>query len=227
VADFTFDENVARVFSDMIKRSVPGYTEIISSLPLITARYAQEDSNLYDLGCSLGASTLAMRQGVEGKHCKIIAVDNSSAMLNRLRQRVHQDTHKTPVIIREDDICETPVENGSVVVMNFTLQFIPVAKRLPLLTKINAGMRSGGALILSEKLIFTDEKQRILEALQLDFKKANGYSQLEISKKRDAIANVLLPESLDTHKQRLKIAGFNQIIIWFQHFNFVSILAIK
>lgn len=227
ISDFVFDENVAHVFPNMIKRSVPGYSEIISSMTLIAAHFAQEDSNLYDLGCSLGASTLAMRKAVEHKRCKIIAIDNSQKMLNRLQYFIDQDKHTTPVIIKSDDICETTIENGSVVTLNFTLQFIPTEKRFSLLSKICEGMRSGGALILSEKLIFDDEEQRILEALHLDFKQTHGYSELEISQKRDAIANVLLPESLNIHKERLKEVGFRQAIVWFQHFNFVSILGIK
>ena len=61
---FVFDQNVARVFPDMIKRSVPGYQTIVAMTGLLAGRYAQAGSQLYDLGCSLGASTLAMRQNL-------------------------------------------------------------------------------------------------------------------------------------------------------------------
>ena len=88
-------------------------------------------------------------------------------------------------------------------------------------------MNKGGVLVLSEKLVFDQKEQQILEPLQLDFKRANGYSELEISQKRDAIANVMIPETLQIHQQRLKNAGFSQSVLWIQHFNFASILAIK
>ncbi len=62
LGDFSFDEQVADVFPDMIQRSVPGYSNILSAIGMMTERFAQPGSNLYDLGCSLGAATLMMRR---------------------------------------------------------------------------------------------------------------------------------------------------------------------
>ena len=89
-------------------------------------------------------------------------------------------------------------------------------------------MLPGGALVLSEKIAFEDNKEaKLNEDLHLAFKKANGYSELEIAQKRSAIENVLIPETLATHLDRLKQAGFSQAQVWFQCMNFVSIIAIK
>jgi len=227
VSDFVFDEKVAMVFSDMIRRSVPGYDMIIPSISLISARYAQSGTYLYDLGCSLGAATLAMRKGIQKEGCQIIGIDNSEAMLNRCQNYINLDNNATPVMLKLGDICEEPITNASMVILNFTLQFIAPEKRQALLNKICRGMNKEGVLVLSEKLIFDEQEQNVLEPLQLDFKRANGYSELEISQKRNAIANVMIPETLQTHQQRLEKAGFNQSILWFKHFNFASILAIK
>ena len=225
---FTFDENVARVFPDMIKRSVPGYTTIVAMTGLIAQRYASPGSRLYDLGCSLGASTLAMRQNLRSEDCRIVGVDNSAAMLERCRSIVDTDTHETPVDLICTNLEDVAIENASVVVLNFTLQFIPLGIRDEVIGRIYAGLRPGGIMVLSEKLTFEDPH---LDQLNIDlhheFKRANGYSELEIAQKRAAIENVLLPETLATHKQRIAEAGFSSCDVWFQCFNFASLVALK
>lgn len=228
VPEFRFDDKVATVFSDMIQRSVPGYGMIISMLKLLAMRYAQADSQIYDLGCSLGAATLALRHGIEQPNCHIIAVDNSEAMTRRCEQHIVQDTMPTPVTVQCANIEDIQIENASIVVLNFTLQFIPAEQRLALLERIYQGLRPQGLLVLSEKLVFEPDfiNQSLIE-LHHDFKRANGYSDLEISQKRAALDNVLIPETLDVHQQRLQQAGFAHSSVWLQCLNFMSLLAWK
>lgn len=228
ISDFAFDEAVARVFPDMIRRSVPGYTTIIPMIGIITAQYAQNDSACYDLGCSLGASTLAMRHGLKDKQCALIAVDNSAAMLERCNHYIELDNEKTPVELICADITELDFRPASVITLNFTLQFIPPEQRLLLLKKLYTALQPGGVLILSEKICFIEQvEQATLETLHWDFKRANGYSDLEVSQKRSALEQVLLPDTLENHKLRLSEAGFQKSILWYQCFNFMSLIAIK
>lgn len=226
--DFRFDAAVARVFPDMIRRSVPGYTTIIPMIEVITEQYAQPDSNCYDLGCSLGASTLAMRHGIAFDSCSLVGVDNSSAMIERCEHHIALDDHALPVNLRCETIQETELTNASVTTLNFTLQFVPQEQRGSLLVKIAGATRPGGVLILSEKIRFdSEDEQAIQTRLHHEFKRANGYSDLEISQKRSAIEQVLIPETLEAHIERLKEAGFDRVLVWYQCFNFVSMLAIK
>ena len=228
VNDFKFDEAVARVFPDMIQRSVPGYKTIIPMLSLITERYALPGTLCYDLGCSLGASTLAMRHGAKDKDVEIIGVDNSSSMLERCSHYVELDNETTPVTLVCNDICEIDFLPCSVVTMNFTLQFLPIEDRAALLAKIHDALVPGGVLILSEKLMFDQQIQNSeQQELHWLFKRANGYSDLEVSQKRNAIEKVLLPETMSDHEARLKSAGFSQAFSWYQCFNFFSFIAIK
>ncbi len=228
VGAFKFDETVAGVFPDMIQRSVPGYSAIISAIGLLAGRFARDHSVCYDLGCSLGAATLSMRHQIEAEHCRIIAVDNSEAMVTRFQQALQQDQAPIAVEVRCQDILEVAIENASVVVLNFTLQFIPLEQRLSLLQKIYRGLLPGGILILSEKLKFDDERQQELQTqMHHAFKKAHGYSELEISQKRSALENVLVPETFAQHQNRLRQVGFSSAEVWFQYFNFASIIALK
>ena len=228
IVDFAFDETVAKVFPDMIRRSVPGYETIIALTGLLAEQYAQANSLCYDLGCSLGAATLAMRSRIQQPDCRIIAVDNADAMTRRCQQTVREAGAGIAVDVICADIQDVAVHNASVVVLNFTLQFIPPSERLGLMQHIYNGMQPGGALLLSEKIVFADaaEQQR-MEALHIAFKKANGYSDLEISQKRSALENVLIPDTFEQHQQRLKSAGFSSVDVWFRCMNFVSLLAVK
>lgn len=228
MGDFTFDAQVAEVFPDMIQRSVPGYSNIISAIGMLSERFVTPNSQLYDLGCSLGAATLAMRRHITQPGCKIIGVDNSPAMVERCKLHIQAYRSDTPVDIIEADIRDVNIENASVVVLNFTLQFLSPNDRFQLLEKIYQGLNTGGILILSEKYVFTDTiTNSLLIDLHHDFKRAQGYSELEISQKRSAIENVMRPDSIEVHKQRFAEIGFSSYEVWFQCFNFGSMFAIK
>ncbi len=228
LGDFQFDQQVAQVFPDMIKRSVPGYSNIITAIGMLAKRFAQPNSNLYDLGCSLGAATLEMRRHVNASRCNIIAVDNSQAMIERCLLQVNAFKSDTSVEVVCDDLQNVDIANASVVVLNFTLQFIKPDERQSIIEKIYAGLRDGGILIVSEKLRFDNETMNeLLTDLHHDFKRANGYSELEISQKRNAIEHVMLTDTLDIHKSRFEQAGFKTCELWFQCFNFSSMIAIK
>jgi tRNA (cmo5U34)-methyltransferase len=228
VKPFEFNQRVTEVFPDMIERSVPGYPLTISMLSVIADKYAQEDSNIYDLGCSLGAASMAMQQGLKNKACKIIAIDNSPAMIDVCNNNISQDKKNNKISFELGDVLQTDIENASIVVMNFTLQFIPMEKRQALINKIYQGLLPGGVFILSEKIVFDAAAENsTMHDLHHHMKALNGYDQLEIANKRDALEKVLLPESIELHQERINKAGFAQSFIWLKCFNFVSLIAIK
>lgn len=225
---FVFDERVAAVFDDMINRSVPGYATIVNMIGSLAQRYCQEGTAVYDLGCSLGAATFAMAANINCADFRIHAIDNSEAMLERLQQRLADSGFDEKVTARCEDILATEISNASVVVLNFTLQFIEPAARAELLQRIYQGMTAGGVLIISEKILFPDPQVNALFVdLHHRFKQSMGYSEMEISRKRSALEQVLIPETIDAHRQRLLNAGFKTVDLWFQCFNFASMVAFK
>jgi tRNA (cmo5U34)-methyltransferase len=226
---FVFDQRVASVFADMISRSVPGYQQILEMLPTLTRQFKVADSNYYDLGCSLGAGMLAMSEGLDQMSGHIIGIDNSLAMIEQAKQNLTElDSKTSRYSLLEKDLLETEIESAAMVLMNFTLQFIPLAQRNALIEKIYAGLLSGGSLVLSEKIKFDNDKtNNALIDIHHQYKADQGYSQMEISQKRDAIENVLIAETLETHTKRLKNAGFSVVTPWVQNLQFISILAIK
>ena len=228
LVDFVFDEQVASVFPDMIRRSVPGYETVIAMLGVFASQFVKGNSQVYDLGCSQGAATLALRRHIHSPGVKLVAVDNSSAMIERCKTNVAADLSPTEVEFRCQDIEQTAINNASLITLNYTLQFIPLPQRSGLIKCLYEGMNIGGALLLSEKIAFqAADQQHSFTDWHHQFKSLNGYSELEISQKRQAIENVLVPETVSAHMARLRDAGFSQVYCWFQCLNFASLIAIK
>lgn len=226
LVSFSFDTEVAQVFDDMVRRSVPGYQSMLEMVGLMVKTYGQDNSSFYDLGASTGATSMVLSRHNLCKNNHLIAVDNAVAMVQKCQQNLANKVDNFEVICA--DVTDIDIENASIVVLNLTLQFIPPAQRQGLIDKIYQGLNMGGALIMSEKIHFDNaQKQAQMNKLHLDFKRANGYSELEIANKRQSIENVLISDTKQTHFQRFKAAGFNHSLCHFQCLNFASFLAVK
>ena len=231
IARFSFDEKVAACFPDMISRSVPGYGQITAMVGVIAQRYLPQQAHVYDLGCSHGAATLALCQQLKERVPDITAVDLSPAMIEQARR--HLKTHLPAeafkkIQLRESDIYTLDLQPTHMIIINFTLQFLAPEQRLQVIAKFYHALEPGGILILSEKITCDDpEAERTLFALHHDFKRANGYTDLEISQKRSALEEVMLTDTLPVHHQRLADAGFTRYFTWFQYLNFASMIAFK
>jgi tRNA (cmo5U34)-methyltransferase len=227
---FEFNESVARVFPDMLRRSIPGYAASIEAVGWLAGRCVGPDTRCYDLGCSLGAAAEAMRDHVSQPGVSILAVDNAPAMVERCRQRLAAEPleGRPPVTVIAADVRDVEISNASMIVMNYTLQFLPLAERDAMMHKISQGMHAGGLLVLSEKIVDEDDAvEALVVDLHQEYKRRNAYSDLEISRKRAALENVLIPESIEAHRRRLNRAGFRHVGVLLRYFNFVSIVAFR
>ncbi len=225
VENFVFDQRVVSVFGDMIRRSVPGYATAIAMTGVVAGETAQPGSRIYDLGCSLGTSLISVGKQVD-ETCELIGIDNSPSMIGQCRENTA--SLKQTVVLGCADVQDVEISNASVVVLNYTLQFVPRNQRLALLQKIYMGLLPGGVLILSEKIAFEDPaKQTRMDALHHAFKRRNGYSTLEIANKRSALEEVLVADTEAAHIERLAQAGFKTADVWSQCLNFYSFLADK
>jgi len=226
INEFAFDDSVAKVFPDMLKRSVPGYGTLISMIGVMAKKYIRSNSNIYDLGSSLGAATLAVQNNIDQENCTIYAVDNSRDMIDKSREIFEQNSKPAKIITSCSDIRDIEIKNASMVILNLTLMFIEKKQREDILKKIIGGMMPGGVIILSEKIHFSDSlKQQEFKEIHESFKYLNGYSDLEISQKRTALENFLVSDSPEEHIERLKEAGFNNVHMWFQCLSFASFIA--
>ena len=236
-ARFSFDEQVVACFPDMIRRSVPGYGQVLAMLPIFAKRHCkyrqqtdngQRVSRIYDLGCSLGGASMALAGDFAAHDLQIKAVDISPAMTSEARTLLKDNYPEHDIEVITADIREFELEPCDMVILNLTLQFLPAADRVAVLKKIYNALSSGGILVLTEKThAFDEQADAWLVERYYDFKRANGYSEMEISGKRNALENVLITDTLDEHHERLDKVGFARHLTWFQFLNFVSIVAFK
>lgn len=223
VSAFAFDEQVVSVFPDMIKRSVPGYETILKGIAMYAMRNLQSGSRVYDLGASLGAVSLTIDRAIGAKQLKIHAVDNAPAMLDGLHSLITRQTINNSLIIEATDLNQLQMQPTDMVISNFTLQFIDPQSRTPIIDNIYQNLNQQGIFILSEKI---DSSTALIDDYH-GYKKINGYSNQEIARKRQALEDILQPDSQQTWQQRLKQAGFKRVEIWFKAFNFVSFICQK
>lgn len=225
---FTFDEKVANVFDDMLSRSIPFYSETQKIIAGIAADYYKNGSKIYDLGCSTGTTILNLCSVIDDPDLKIIGIDSSAPIVEKGKKKIIDLDLQDKVDLITADIMETEIKNATVVIMNYTLQFIEPESRKLLVKRIFDSLDNGGILILSDKVL---EKDELISNLFIekyhDFKKLMGYSDMEIAKKREALSKVLIPCTIDEEHDFLNEAGFERISILFKWFNFVSFLALK
>ncbi len=228
VPAFEFNEAVASVFSDMLERSVPNYVESISRQAQLAVEFYKEGTRIYDLGCSHGNLGILMGKAFGMQNFSMVGVDSSRPMIDKYEQRLSGEFFREMVSLVCDRAENVAMSNASVVVVNLTLQFLDTNLRDALVADIYKALVPGGILLLTEKVVSVHDA---VSALQLDyykrFKRENGYSELEISQKREALEDVLVPETLEVHQDRLKRAGFETMDVWLKWFNFASMIAVK
>jgi tRNA (cmo5U34)-methyltransferase len=225
---FEFNDSVARVFDDMLERSVPMYRECLESTVRWCVQFAKEGSHIYDMGCSTGTFLSGLsKQFPADAGIRLIGVDNSAPMLEKARLKLAPSP--LPWKLIEADLqTDFPLTNASVVVMNYTLQFIPPDKRVEVVRKLLKGLNPGGLLLMIEKV--TSDNPKIDEAytdFHHKFKKTQGYSQLEIARKREALENVLTPWTVGQNINLLLEAGFTSAEVFFKWNNFSGFVALK
>ena len=223
---FTFNEEVAEVFEDMIKRSVPGYKTSLSIITHYAKNFYVDGTNCYDIGCSLGASSFSILQGAN--KAKIIAIDKSEAMIDECERTFKNYKNPRSLIFLNEDIMESDLQNASLIVVNYLIQFLDVEERDTLFKKIFNALIPNGILILSEKVHYENkfENQRIINTHHL-FKSANGYSDLEISGKRDSLEGILKTEYEEDHILRAKKVGFTKAEKILSNLNFRTFVFLK
>lgn len=223
---FTFDSAVVDVFADMIGRSVPIYRQTLTMATWLAANTTTDGTAIYDLGCSEGAALAAARDGLTANAVTLIGIDNSAAMLASCEQRLRGT--EQPVKLVNADIASVEFEPASLIMLNFTLQFVPPSERDALLARAASALVPGGALLLSEKIRADSARvDSVLINRHEDFKRRNAYSELEIARKRESLENVLIPDTTRALQARLDRAGLPDHGIWLQTFNFLSIVALK
>lgn len=226
--DFEFDESTAEVFDDMVSRSVPLYSELQKMLVQMASHFAQEGSAIYDLGCATGTTLLGLAKRVP-ESVRLVGVDLAKPMLEEARKKLRKYGLADRCEFWEADLNNSfELKDASIVIMAWTLQFVRPLRRDTLIRSIYDGLRAKGALVLTEKILGPDATlNRLYIDLYLNYKREQGYSELEIAKKREALENVLIPYRVDENIELLQRNGFPLVDVFFRWFNWSGLIAVK
>lgn len=227
--DFSFNKEVATVFDDMVSRSVPYYDEMQRMTVELVSDFARDGTNIVDIGCSTGTTLALIDEKIGATQSTLIGIDNSQEMLAKARTKLETLGVKHPYELQCADIQrDLNFENASVVTMLLTLQFVRPLYRETIVQRICDGINPGGCLLMIEKIT---SEETTLNRLFIDhyyaFKRRNGYTDMEIAQKREALENVLIPYRVEENTELLKQAGFRQVEMFFRWYNFCGIVAIK
>lgn len=232
VPPFQFNEKVAHVFDDMAERSIPYYREVQKLITDLALTFFQEGSKIYDLGCSTATTTALIYNGLKDQgvnYFTIKGIDSSKAMCEEAQIKLDgMGASKEQVSIIHGDYLTEDIHDASVVIMNYTFQFTDPLKREALIQKIFDGLRHNGVLLVSDKLLQSNtDMSRTFIDKYYNMKRVHGYSELEISQKREALENVLIPYTLEEEMELFKSCGFKGIDSFFSWYNFTSFICIK
>ena len=226
--DFSFNDRVAEVFDDMLNRSIPHYRSVIDGMAQLLARRPQKNATIYDLGCSTGTTLLELSRRLPVDQFNFVGIDNAPAMLEKARKKSSMFSKSSLIEFRKDDISTCPLPDATAVICNYTMQFLRPMTRLAFVKRIYAALPEDGIFFLSEKTISHAKRlNRDFIDIYHSFKRQQGYSELEIAAKREALENVLIPFSLEENVSLLADAGFAEIEPYFKWFNFTSLVAVK
>lgn len=230
VQDFKFNEETAAVFDDMVDRSVPFYQEMQRMTGDLAEDFAVDGTSVWDLGCSTCTTILELGHRLGHlKDLKFIGIDNSEQMLKRGRKKLMDAGFQHPYDLRVGDLnTDVHIENASVVNLLLTLQFVRPLNRENVLRRVYDGLNDNGCLILIEKVLCEDSLfNRLFIKHYYDYKRRQGYSEMEIAQKREALENVLIPYRLTENEKMLRGVGFSGVDVFFKWYNFVGIVAKK
>ncbi|MEA2627390.1 MAG: tRNA (cmo5U34)-methyltransferase, partial [Candidatus Binatota bacterium] len=227
VGDFAFGDEVVRVFDDMLHRSVPFYDEVQRMILELAGDFAADGTNVYDLGCSAG-TTLQNLDSL-AQQVTLVGIDSSPEMIAKAEETFARSSLRHPYTLLCRDLNDGPrMENASVAVLSLTLQFVRPLYRERILREIRNGLNDDGCLILVEKVLAEESLlNRMYVKYYYDFKRRNGYSDLEIARKREALENVLIPYRLKENEELLRNAGFRAVDVFFKWYNFSGVVALR
>jgi tRNA (cmo5U34)-methyltransferase len=226
---FCFDKKVVNVFDDMLNRSIPFYKETLRLSASFLLKNIKNNAIVYDIGSSTGefVNVLCNMNEINSKfNLQITAIDSSKSMIDKSKQKFSKLGFNVEFINGDITSYNLKVCNG--IVMNYTLQFIPIKDRNKVIENIFNSLQKGGVFIFSEKVVHNNDslsKDYVKE--YYNFKNNNGYSDKEILNKQKSLQNILTPLTYEQNKKMLVDVGFKNIDCLFKWVNFATFIAIK
>ena len=221
--DFSFADH-ASTFDEHINASIPGYDQLVEKCVGLSRRFVQNHTSVVDLGCTTGKllERLSNQNHPSRKKSRYIGIDVEPTFRKQWKLRKARNTQFVV-----DDICRFPFERVSYACNLFTLPFIPVPDKIPLLKRIHAGLVEGGAMLIAEKIYASTG--RLQDALTFQFydHKLKSFSECELLNKERSLRGQMTLLTEAELREGLRAAGFREVEAVWGNFPFLALLALK
>lgn len=223
-----FDSEVTAVFDNMLERSIPQYWAMRNLVAELGARSLFSRSTVVDVGCSRGDALASIIERTRpDQRLTYYGIEVSGPMREAAHDRFADDPRVS--ILHRDLVDDDPfqfIPPASLVLSVLTLCFIPLEERFALLERMRNLLSTNGTLILVEKIIAGfPEYDRLLVDLYLDGKRAAGYTDEQIERKKLALRGVLVPLTAAWNEDMLRRAGFDKVECFWRCANFAGWIA--
>jgi tRNA (cmo5U34)-methyltransferase len=226
-SEFSF--TTIRDFDAHIAREIRGYETLFSIASGLADTVIATGTNVYDLGCSTGRFLVSLAKRIADetdtfrrRYVQFIGIEPNDNFADR-----HRDAPDSVTFIRKRVTPSTQFENASLISAIFTLQFIPIHERQPVVRNIYEGLNPGGVFLLAEKVYSSDpEIDRLINNSHLDFKREIT-DAAQILENDVRLRSIMRPLTLQENVSLLGNAGFNRCECFWRVNNFVALIAIK
>ena len=231
MADFTFAHR-EEGFDEHIENSIRGYGHLLEDIVSLSRYFVENDTNVYDLGCSTGKMTQRLIEA-NYDHCTdaswygIEIADGFQEDLVKREDAIHKFDPNAWVYFEHEDIRDTEIHNASLVTSIFTLQFMPKRDRKKVIENIYHGLNCGGAFIFSEKTICENANfQDMLTFNYYDYKR-KSFDTEDIMNKERTLRHMMKPNTWNELTDMIYNAGFKDVQPFWRNHMFVGAIAVK
>jgi tRNA (cmo5U34)-methyltransferase len=222
-----FNEEVARVFDEMLERSIPQYQTMRAAATEIGRRYVRPGTAIVDLGCSRGGALAPFVEEFGSARANTFYGFEVSEPMRRAA--ADRFAGERDVFVAELDLRDRyhSIKKCSLTLAVLTLQFVPVNYRQGIVRAAYESTIEGGAFVLVEKVLGAGKIDDAMVAAYHDAKGRAGYTREEIERKRLALEGVLVPLTARWNEEMLAAAGFREIDAFWGWMNFRGWIAVK
>ena len=225
LGSFSFGGSTPKYFDKHITKSVPLYDMGQNMICKLSSFFLNNDSAVYDLGCSTGTLIKKVIEYNKGIKFKVHGIDIEKNMIKEAKKK---NRKKNNVSFKCEDLVKVKLKKSDFIVSYYSIQFVKPKHRQLIFDKIYKSLNWGGAFVLFEKVRGPDARfQDLMTQIYNEYKRDIGYNETHIYNKSLSLRGVLEPFTTKANIDFLKRTGFTDITSVMKYSCFEGLLAIK
>ena len=203
-----FEFDTIEDFDKHINLSIPSYETLSDVFTGVACAFAQPESSVVDLGCSTGKF---LSELPKANDCNYIGIDKTKL------KNIHKGFELT---IGDVEKVLPNLDNVSVVVSMFTLQFMGKLKRKRVLSHIKEKVLEGAIFLVAEKVYLDDPLiQTLVHKMHIQEKRKSFYDKEILDKDTQLAISMFCKTEKELLEELSEIGNVSKV--W-QSYNFMG-----